>query len=483
MTQDAAQFAPFAQRMADEGLPAIFIAHFAHYYEKLRRGDDGLFAERDIRPVRSLDNAERLAPRLTAVGQEAIRRTVIIKLNGGLGTSMGLTGPKSLLVVKEGLTFLDIIARQAVEIGAPLLLMNSFATDAASVAVVEQYPGLRHDLPLSFCQHKQPKIDAATFAPVTWPDDRELEWCPPGHGDLYTALVTSGMLDRLLRAGYEYAFVSNADNLGAVLDPAILGYMADKELPFLMEVADRTTADRKGGHLARRPDGGLLLREIAQCPADDLLAFQDIERHRYFNTNNLWLHLPTLRATLAANNNELDLPMIRNRKTVDPRDPDSTPVYQLETAMGSALAVFEGAEAIRVPRARFAPVKKTDDLLAVRSDAYQLTRDFRVVLARERRGRPPAVELDSSFYRLVDDLDCRFPAGPPSLRECDRLRVEGAFEFGPGVVVRGDVTFRNTSGRCVAVPRGLTVTDAVWPGEEPASSLLLEDDGLKAPAL
>ena len=155
--------------------------------------------------------------------------------------------------------------------------------------------------------------------------------------------------------------------------------------------------------------------------------------------------------------------MIRNRKTVDPRDPASTPVYQVETAMGSALAVFKGAEAIRVPRARFAPVKKTDDLLAVRSDAYQLTRDFRVVLARERRGRPPAVELDSSFYRLVDDLDCRFPAGPPSLRERDRLRVEGAFEFGPGVVVRGDVTFRNTSGRCVAVPRGLTVTDAVWP--------------------
>ena len=483
MTQDAAQFAPFAQRMADEGLPDIFIAHFAHYYEKLRRGDDGLFPERDIRPVRSLDNAERLAPRLTAVGQEAIRRTVIIKLNGGLGTSMGLTGPKSLLVVKEGLTFLDIIARQAVEIGAPLLLMNSFATDAASVAVVEQYPGLRHDLPLSFCQHKQLKIDAATLAPATWPDDRELEWCPPGHGDLYTALVTSGMLDRLLRAGYEYAFVSNADNLGAVLDPAILGYMADKELPFLMEVADRTTADRKGGHLARRPDGGLLLREIAQCPAGDLPAFQDIDRHRYFNTNNLWLHLPTLRATLAANNNELDLPMIRNRKTVDPRDPHSTPVYQLETAMGSAIAVFEGAEAIRVPRARFAPVKKTDDLLAVRSDAYQLTRDFRVVLARERRGQPPAVELDGDFYRLVDNLDCRFPAGAPSLRECERLRIEGAFEFGPRVVVRGDVTFRNTTGQCILVPGGLTVTDAVWPGEEPASTPLPQEDGVKAPAL
>ncbi|MBK7216045.1 MAG: UTP--glucose-1-phosphate uridylyltransferase [Candidatus Promineofilum sp.] len=321
MTQDAAHFAPFAQRMADEGLPNIFIAHFAHYYDKLRQGDDGLIAEGDIRPVRSLDNAERLSPRLTTIGSEAISRTVIIKLNGGLGTSMGLTGPKSLLVVKDGLTFLDIIARQANEIGAPLLLMNSFATDAQSLAVLRQYPRLHVNLPLSFCQHKQPKIDAATLAPAEWPDDRELEWCPPGHGDLYTALVTSGMLDRLLRAGIEYAFVSNADNLGAVLDPSILGYIIDKGLPFLMEVADRTAADRKGGHLARRPDGRLLLREIAQCPADDLPAFQDIERHRYFNTNNLWLHLPTLRRTLVARNHELDLPMIRNRKTVDPRDP------------------------------------------------------------------------------------------------------------------------------------------------------------------
>ena len=366
-------------------------------------------------------------------------------------------------MVKEDLTFLDIIARQAIDVGAPLLLMNSFATEQQSLEVLARYPQLKRDLPLSFCQHKQPKVNATDFRPVLWPDDRELEWCPPGHGDLYTALVTSGMLGRLLDAGYEYAFVSNADNLGAVLDPAILGYMADKRLPFLMEVADRTAADRKGGHLARRADGQLLLREIAQCPAGDLPAFQDIDRHRYFNTNNLWLHLPTLRQTLEARNYELDLPMIRNRKTVDPRDPDSTPVYQLETAMGSAIAVFDGAEAIRVPRARFAPVKKTDDLLAVRSDAYLLTPDYCVVLAAERRGRPPAVELDDGHYRFVNDLDLYFPAGAPSLRDCDRLRVVGPFEFGPGVVLRGEVDLRNDSGHCIAVPAGLELRDETWP--------------------
>ena len=464
MREYPVQFAPFFARMAAEGLPQVFIDHFAHYYDKLIRGDDGLIRERDILPVESLDDAGQLPERLAAAGRAAVGRTVIIKLNGGLGTSMGLTGPKSLLVVKEGLTFLDIIARQAIDVGAPLLLMNSFATDAESLAVLARYPALHREMPLSFVQHKQPKIVAGDFSPAVWPADPELEWCPPGHGDLYTALVTSGMLDRLLDGGYEYAFVSNADNLGAVLDLGILGYLADKRLPFLMEVADRTRADRKGGHLARRPDGGLLLREIAQCPADDQDAFQDISRHRYFNTNNLWLPLPALRDTLAARNHQLDLPMIRNRKTVDPRDPDSPPVYQLETAMGSAIAVFPGAEAIRVPRSRFAPVKKTDDLLAVRADAYELTGAYRVALAGERQGTPPAAELDGGHYRFVNDLDRAFAAGAPSLRACDHLRVEGPFEFGRGIVLRGDVAFRNATGECVPVPDGLSLADAVWPG-------------------
>ena len=317
--------------------------------------------------------------------------------------------------------------------------MNSFYTREDSLAALERHPEIEADVPLDFVQNKEPKIQVEDLMPVSWPRDPALEWCPPGHGDLYTALVTSGMLELLLERGYEYAFVANADNLGAVLDPRILAWFAAEGIPFLMEAADRTEADKKGGHLARRADGRLVLRETAQTPEEDLESFQDTTRHRYFNTNTVWVNLRMLADVLAERGNVLGLPMIRNRKTVDPADPSSPPVFQIETAMGAAIAVFDGARALRVPRTRFAPVKTTNDLLSLRSDAYVLTDDAHVELAPPRDGRPPLVDLDPHHYKLVGDFDARFPAGAPSLVACERLAVRGDVRFGAGVVVRGSV--------------------------------------------
>jgi UTP--glucose-1-phosphate uridylyltransferase len=295
---------------------------------------------------------------------------------------------------------------------------------------------------------------------VQWPADPALEWAPPGHGDLYTALVTSGMLRALLDTGYRYAFVSNADNLGATLSRRLLAWFAASGAPFAMEVADRTAADRKGGHLARRKDGGtLVLRELAQTPDEDLGTFQDVTRHRFFNTNNLWVDLRALDATLQATDGVLELPLIVNAKTVDPKDSSSTAVLQLETAMGAAIDALPGAVAIRVPRSRFGPVKTTGDLLTVRSDAYVLADDARLALADSRGGVPPEIVLDSAYYKLVGALDERFPAGAPSLVACDRLVVEGDVRFGAGVVVRGDVTLHGPR----EVPDG-AVLDGAVPG-------------------
>jgi len=454
MTLMTSTFSPFYTRMEAEGLPQIFIDTFAYYYEQLLTGQTGYILEEEIEPVKQIPDAEQFPHRLETIGRYALAKTAVIKLNGGLGTSMGLEIAKSLLPVKDGHSFLDIIARQARLASVPLLLMNSFSTEADSLALLEKYPGLNHALPHSFLQHKEPKIRQDNLQPVDWPENPELEWCPPGHGDIYTALITSGMLLAFMQKGYEYAFVSNADNLGAVVDLSILGYFVDNEIPFMMEVADRTEMDKKGGHLAQRLDGQLILRESAQCPPQDTAAFQNTQRHKYFNTNNLWFHLPTLQRQMQTHDHRLGLPMIRNRKTVDPRDPNSTPVYQLETAMGSAIAVFEGAQAIRVPRSRFAPVKTSNDLLAVRSDAYTLTEDFRIVPSDHRRMRQFNINLDGRFYKYVSDLEDRFPCGAPSLVQNKSLIVEGDFCFGQNVVCRDDVWLRNETGTQIHIPDG-----------------------------
>jgi UTP--glucose-1-phosphate uridylyltransferase len=432
------------EKMRAEGVAEAAVETFSRYYEQLREGDIGTLPEADLEPVEDLPDAEEL-PEDEAGASEALDQAVVLKLNGGLGTSMGLDAPKSLLEVKEGLTFLDVIVRQVLSLRGrfdarlPLVLMNSFATRDATLSALAAHPDVGADVPIDFVQNKVPKLRADDLQPVSWPDNPELEWAPPGHGDLYTALVGSGMLETLLDGGYRYAFVSNSDNLGAVLEPRILAWFAREEIPFLMEAANRTEADRKGGHIARGPGGGLVLRESAQTPDEDMDAFQDVRRHRFFNTNTLWVNLRALADLLDRQGGFLGLPMIANDKTVDPSDKSSTGVIQVETAMGAALGVFDGAQAVRVPRSRFAPVKTTNDLLSVRSDAYVLTDEGHVELAAERQDQPPFVDLDSSFYKLVGDFEAHFPAGPPSLIACERLTVSGDVVFGRDVVVRGSV--------------------------------------------
>lgn len=424
----------------------LAIETFRRHWEGLLRGGSGLIREEEIEPG---EEVERFGEEDAVHPSDAglLGSTVVIKLNGGLGTGMGLSKAKSLLPLRDGLTFLDLIVRQVSSLrersGAKvrLLLMNSFATSGDTLRRLAEHADgdLSRPEEVEMMQNRVPKIDARTMGPVEWPANPGLEWCPPGHGDLYPVLAGSGWLDRLLADGVRYAFVSNSDNLGATLAPGLLRRFAEGGAPFMMEVTRRTVADRKGGHLAvRRSDGHLLLREVAQCAEEDLEAFQDIEHHRYFNTNNIWLRLDALRETLDACGGVLPLPVIRNRKTVDPRDKNSTPVIQLEVAMGAAIECFDASRAIEVGRERFAPVKTTADLLAVRSDAYRVAGDGRLELEPGRHGVPPVVELDPRF-RMVDALD---ELGLPSLRGCRRLRVAGAVRFEPGVVLEGEVTVR-----------------------------------------
>ncbi len=464
--------AEIVNKMRGEGLADAVIQTFCHHYRRLVSGEQGTVDRRGIEPVSELADGSRLQTH-RATGTAALGAVAVIKLNGGLGTSMGLERAKSLLKVRGELSFLDLIARQvlamreATGVSFPLLLMNSFRTADDAERALSGYPGLAMEgLPSGFLQHKVPKVFADSLRPARHASDSELEWCPPGHGDVYTALATSGLLDDLLERGVEYAFISNADNLGAVLDPLILGYMIDNRLDFLMEVADRTPADRKGGHLCRRRDGRLALRESAQCPEDEVEEFQDVELYRYFNTNSIWVRLPSLRSLLDEHHGVLPLDTLFNRKNLDPRDPDSPAVIQLETAMGSALTLFPRAEAVRVDRSRFSPVKTTNDLLGVRSDAFVLTDDSRVTLHPSRTS-PPTIVLDSRFYGMVDSFERRFAAGPPSLRACSSLEIQGDVDFQAGVVLEGDVRIRVDRGAAVLVASSRVTGELELPQNDP----------------
>ena len=463
MADFEAKFADFSERMRRENLPDLAIQTFRHYYRQVVEGATGLIPEQTITPVEELPDLETFGPEWASLGKEHLDRTIVIKLNGGLGTSMGLSQAKSLLVVKDGLSFLEIIARQAEAAGVPLLLMNSFATRDDSLNALKDFKTLSLGLPQDFLQHKVPKVVQADLRPADHPKDRSLEWCPPGHGDLYTALATSGVLSQILEQGIRYAFVSNSDNLGASIQEEILGFLASKKIPFLMEVADRTEMDRKGGHLARMKDGTgrFVLREAAQCGEEDLESFQNIRLHRFFNTNNLWIDLVQLEELLKRKKNLLNLPLIRNEKRIDPRNPASTLVFQLETAMGSAISVFDQAAAVRVPRTRFSPVKNCVDLLAVRSDLTVLTTGYHLNPAPSRTIGPFEGDLDPRYYGRIRDFEARFPATPPSLLNCKSLKIEGDFIFGSHVKLEGDVEMINSSERAHLIPDG-TCIEGIW---------------------
>ena len=441
--------------MEDEKLSGIVFENFKFYYNLLVSGETGLLHESSILPVDNLQTFEGLPDELDEFGLNVLDKSVFLKLNGGLGTSMGLSEAKSLLKIKEDYTFLDIIAKQSQLSKIPLILMNSYNTQQKSLELLEKYPNLNSNLPLDFLQNKIPKICATSLKPIEYITNPSLEWCPPGHGDIYTSLITSGILDNLLQNGKEYAFISNSDNLGAVMDYKILGYFAKNNFPFLMEVADRTEADKKGGHLAKLLNGQLILRESAQCSKTDEEKFQDINRHKYFNTNNIWINLIELKNIMEEKNNVLGLPMIVNKKTVNPKDSDSASVFQLETAMGSAISIFKNATALSVPRTRFAPVKTTEDLLSIRSDNYVLTEENRVILNPKRKLKSLNISLDPKYYKMVDDLDSRIPIAP-SLVECEELVIKGDYKIGKNVKFTGKVVLINPKENQAVLDDGVT---------------------------
>ena len=428
------------EKMREEGMSDVAIAQFQRMYEVWETDEVGWMHESDVTPMTDIVSVADFHDSMpTRTARAALSKTAIIKLNGGLGTSMGLDGPKSLLPVRRHkarqMRFLDIILGQVIstraqhKIQLPLILMNSFRTTKESLAAVHRNHRFHQDdIPLEIVQHREPKLTAHNGMPVSHTADPELQWCPPGHGDVYSTLWESGILDSLQENGIEYLFISNSDNLGARPSSIIAGYFAQSKTDFMVEVARKTAADRKGGHFViDNATDRLTLREMSQVHPDDKTIAMNEQVHPFFNTNNIWIRISALKKVLKEHNGILPLPVIRNTKTVDPTDSTSTRVIQLEIAMGAAISLFDNSCCIEVSRSRFLPVKTTEDLFILRSDRFHLTDSYEM---EDGNYIFPNISLDQRYYKNIQDFNERFPYGVPSLAAAASVTIEGDWTFG-----------------------------------------------------
>lgn len=453
-----------ASKMRDAGMSDTAIAQFSHLYEVWRNNEKGSFIrEHDVEPIKTVPSFHEIYETIDHdKAVKAFAKTAFIKLNGGLGTSMGLSCAKSLLPVRRHkarqMRFIDIIigqvltARQRLGVDLPLILMNSFRTSKDTLQVLKRNRKfVQNDIPVEIIQHQEPKILAQTGEPVSYPEDPTLEWCPPGHGDLYSTIWESGILDKLSEYGFSYLFISNSDNLGARPSRTLAQYFENTHAPFMIEVAKRTQADRKGGHIVRDIETGrMLLREMSQVNPEDKRSAQSINKHPYFNTNNIWIRIDALKKMLKKYNGVLPLPVICNNKTVDPTNSESAKVVQLETAMGAAVSLFDDAICVEVDRMRFLPVKTTNDLFIMRSDRFHLTDSYEM---EDGNYIFPDIDLDPRYYRNIDDFNERFPYSVPALAAAKSVTIKGDWTFGNQVSMFADAVLQD-SGESNYVPNG-----------------------------
>ncbi|KAL7913122.1 UTP-glucose-1-phosphate uridylyltransferase [Trichoderma velutinum] len=395
-----------------------------------------------------------------------LSKLAVLKLNGGLGTSMGCVGPKSVIEVRDGMSFLDLSVRQieylnrTYNVNVPFILMNSFNTNDDTAAIIKKYEGHNVDI-LTFNQSRYPRIYKDSLLPVPKSFNSSItEWYPPGHGDVFESLYNSGILDQLLERGIEIIFLSNVDNLGAVVDLRILQHMVETKAEYIMELTNKTKADVKGGTIIDY-EGSVRLLEIAQVPKEHVNEFKSIKKFKYFNTNNIWLNLSAIKRVVE--NNELAMEIIPNGKTIpgDKKGESDISILQLETAVGAAIRHFNNAHGVNVPRRRFLPVKTCSDLMLVKSDLYTL-KHGQLQMSAARFGDAPLIKLGSDFKK-VSDFQKHIPSIPKVL-ELDHLTITGAVNLGRGVTLKGTVIIVATEGSTIDIPPGSILENVVVQG-------------------
>ena len=300
---------------------------------------------------------------------ELLKQTVVCRLNGGLGTTLGSLLPKFSIPVKNKKTFLDLVAEQLQSLQKrykaeiPFLLMNSFYTHQATSKAIKKYKDLKI---YSFQQNCYPRLEEKTLTPLNFKEFGTQAYYPPGHGDFYANFQKYGLLEMFIQQGKKYLFISNIDNLGGNLDVKILNFMQQQNCPFLIEAVLKNPQDTKGGYLLfNKNSKRIKLLEIIELEMMPALTLQSLKEHfTLFNTNNLWINLLALQKNLKKSSWQLDL--VKNCKQIISLGNQKKNILQLENTIASAVSNFKEAKIIQVHRSRFIPVKNKKDLDFIR---------------------------------------------------------------------------------------------------------------------
>lgn len=396
-------------------------------------------------------------------------KLVVLKLNGGLGTSMGCTGPKSVITVRNEFTFLDMQVQQIAylnnkyNVDIPLVLMNSFNTHdhEDTEKVLRKYTSINVRI-CTFKQSMYPRIYKESFRVVAHKIDVDdlPSWYPPGHGDMYRSFYNSGLCEQFLSEGKDFVFCSNIDNLGATVDMPILNFLiesskSEKPCEFIMEVTNKTRADVKGGTLIKYEEK-LRLLEMAQVPKENVEEFKSVNKFRIFNTNNLWMKLSAIKRLVS--NNAIHMEIIPNHKVLD----NGRKIIQIETAIGAAIKCFDHSVGINVSRRRFLPVKSCSDLMLIMSNLYNMEYGTLSMSPRRQFQSTPIVNLGTSFKKVKDYLS-RFET-IPDIMELDHLTVSGDVTFGSNVTLKGTVIIIANHGERIDIPSGSILENKIVSG-------------------
>jgi UTP--glucose-1-phosphate uridylyltransferase len=308
--------------------------------------------------------------RLERLGLDALARgeLAMVVLAGGMATRMGGV-VKALVEALPGVTFLD--ARLAERehwhslsaAPLPMWLMTSDATDEP----IREALGDRLDGELLATFRQGASLRLTPEGHLFIRDDGVPSVHATGHGDLPDALRASGLLDRFIQRGGRHLWIMNLDNLGAAVDPVLLGWHIDHGAPLTGEVVEK--AGDVGG-IPARLDGRPVVLESFRLP-DGF----DEDAVPYFNTNTFVVDAAALRAL------DAQWSWFRVEKTVDGR-----PAIQFERLVGELTSMLD-SRFVLVPRegaaSRFLPAKSWDELERSRG---QIAARLEPFLAQDRGG-------------------------------------------------------------------------------------------------